>query len=450
MRFSSDFIWGAASSAYQTEGAPCEDGKSPSIWDTFSHTPGTIFEGNTGDLACDGYHRFAEDIEQMAVMGVKAYRLSVSWPRVDPQGDGSINKKGLAYYDSVIDCCLNHSIEPYVTCYHWDLPQALENKGGWRNRDSCEAFARYCGILADHFRGRVKNYFTLNEVQCVVQLGFQSGIHAPGQKLQTEAQFSIWHHLLLAHGLAFGTIKEKDPCARLSLASTGRLCYPESDSAADLDAARRQTFAVSENDWLFTHQMVFDPLVLGRYPETDDPVLKALFENVPERELDLINTDVDCLALNIYNGSPVRAGKNGAPEYVPKSPGCPRTAMKWPITPEVMAYGPRFLWERYKRPILITENGVSCNDFAYLDGKVHDADRIDFLTRYLRSLRCCAESGVPIKGYFHWSFTDNFEWNCGYGERMGLVYVDYSTQQRIPKDSAVWYSRIIAENGENL
>jgi len=450
MGFSKGFIWGAASSAYQTEGAPYEDGKAPSIWDTFCRDSGAIFDDNSGEIACDGYYRFAEDIEQMAAMGIKAYRFSVSWPRVDPQGDGHINMKGLAYYDRVIDCCLRHGIEPYVTCYHWDLPQALENKGGWQNKSCCEAFARYCKALADHFRGRVRHYFTLNEVQCVVQLGFQSGIHAPGQKLPTPALFGIWHHLLLAHGLAFRAIKQADDGARISLASTGRLCYPESDCKADMEAARRQTFTVSESDWLFTHPMVLDPIIFGRYPETDDPVLTALFENVPRSEFSIINTGLDCLALNIYNGSLVHAGKDGKPEYIPKAPGCPRTALKWPITPEVLSYGPRFLWERYNKPILITENGVSCNDFIYLDGKVHDADRIDFLTRYLRSLRNCAEGGVPVQAYFHWSLTDNFEWNCGYGERMGLVYVDYQTQQRIPKDSAAWYSRVIAENGENL
>lgn len=450
MSFSADFIWGVASSAYQIEGAALEDGKGPSIWDSFSHRPEVISEGDNGDVACDAYHRYTEDIELMAAMGVKAYRFSISWPRVEPQGDGAFNEPGLAYYDRVIDCCLSHGIEPYVTLYHWDLPQALEERGGWQSRDTGFAFARYCRVVAERFRGRVSNYFTLNEIPCIVSLGFQSGVHAPGKKLPTEELFRIWHNLLLAHGLAFRAIREIDPSAQVSLASTGRLCYPETDSSADLEAARKATFEVSENDWLFTHQMALDPVILGRYPETCDPVLKPLFDAVPQNELDIIHTGVNALALNIYNGSSVRAGKNGSPEYVPKAPGCPRTALKWPVTPEVMECGPRFLWERYNKPVLITENGVSCNDFVYLDGFVHDGDRIDFLTRYLGSLRCCAESGVPVIGYFHWALTDNFEWNYGYSERMGLIYVDYLSSRRIPKDSAAWFCRVMAENGDTL
>lgn len=450
MSFSKDFLWGAASSAYQTEGAPYEDGKGASIWDTFSHLAGTTFEGDTGDFACDGYRRYADDIAVMAAMGVKAYRFSVSWPRVEPQGDGVISERGLAYYDRVIDCCLSHGIEPYVTLYHWDLPQALEDKGGWQNRDTCRAFARYCGTAAEHFRGRVRHYFTMNEIQCVVLLGNSLGLHAPGKKLPTKELFSIWHNLLLAHGLAFRAIKDADPVSMVSLASTGRLCYPETASAADLEAARRQTFAVSGDDWMFTHQMALDPVILGSYPDAVGTELQPLINAVPDSELELIQTGVDFLALNIYHGNRVREGKSGIPEYVSNLTGCRRTAMKWPITPEVMEYGPLFMWERYGKPVLITENGVSCNDFVSPDGKVHDCDRIDFLAQYLRGLRFCAERGVPIAGYFHWSFTDNFEWNCGYGERMGLVYVDYSSQKRVPKESAAWYSRVLEENGENL
>lgn len=450
MSFSPDFLWGVASSAYQIEGAAFEDGKGPSIWDSFSHRPDVIFEGDNGDVACDTYHSYAEDIELMAKMGVKAYRFSISWPRVEPKGDGVFNELGFSYYDRIIDCCLSHGIEPYVTLYHWDLPQALEDRGGWQNRDTGLAFARYCRAVAERFCGRVSNYFSLNEVQCIVLLGFKLGIHAPGKKLPTEELFRIWHNLLLAHGLAFRAVREIDPSAKISLASTGRLCYPESISTENLEAARKATFEITEDDWLFTHQMVLDPVILGRYPETGDPVLKALFDAVPQNELNIIHTGADVLALNIYNGNSVRAGKNGKPEYVPKAPGCPRTALKWPITPEVMEYGPRFLWERYNKPVLITENGVSCNDFVYLDGLVHDGDRIDFLTRYLRLLRLCAESGVPVIGYFHWAFTDNFEWNCGYGDRMGLIYVDYPTSKRITKDSAAWFSRVLKENGACL
>lgn len=449
MGFSKDFIWGAASSAYQTEGAPSADGKGPSIWDSFSHREGAIFEGDNGDTACDAYHRFEEDIGLLSELGLKAYRFSLSWPRIFPKGGGEINEKGLSYYDRVVDFCLSRGITPHMTLFHWDLPQALEDMGGWQNRDVCEYFAAYCGEVAEHFRGRVENYCTINEMQCIVSLGYARGIHAPGKKLTLKEQFEVWHNLLLAHGKAWRAIKTADPSAKVSLASTGRLCYPEKPDR-DLEAARQASFFVSDDDWLFTHQMALDPVMLGHYPEAGKGLLSELIAAVPVEEMETIHTGVDFLALNVYNGSAVSADENGGFSYVPKAPGARRTALKWPVTPEVMEYGPRFLWERYRSPVLITENGVSCNDFIYEDGKVHDFDRIDFLTQYLRALRRGADSGVPLMGYFHWSLTDNFEWHSGYGGRMGLIYIDYPSQKRVPKDSCAWFGRVASENGETL
>lgn len=450
MSFPKDFIWGVASSAYQTEGSPCEDGKGLSVWDSFSHLSGATFEGDTGDIACDAFHRYEDDIKLMTKLGIKAYRFSISWPRIFPFGEGEPEARGFAYYDKLVDCCIRNGIEPYITLYHWDTPQGLEDKGGWQNRETCHAFTRYCRAVAEHFRGRVRNYFTINEIQCVVALGHALGQHAPGKKLQTAELFRVWHNLLLAHGLSFREIREADPSALISPASTGRLCSPAGGTAADLEAARQATFAVSEDDWMFTHQMLYDPVLFGRYPETDDPEMLSLFSSVPQSEMELIKTDIDCLALNIYNGSTVRAGSNGGYEYVPHAPGCRRTAYKWPVTPEVMRYGPRLLWERYRKPVLISENGVSCNDFVYSDGHVDDFDRIDFLERYLRELGRSADDGVPVKGYLHWSFTDNFEWDRGFSERFGFVYVDYGTQERIPKVSFDWYAGVVADNGKNL
>lgn len=448
MSFSKDFIWGVGSSAYQTEGACRADGKGPSVWDSFVHLPGTIFAGDHGDTACDGYYHFEEDIALMAKLGIKAYRFSISWPRIFPEGDGALESRGLAYYDHVVDCCLEHGIEPYLTLFHWDLPQALEDRGGWSNPDCGAAFARYCKTLAEHFRGRVRNYFTLNEPQCAVLLGYARGQHAPGKRLEISELFAVWHALLLAHGQGLRAIREADPEARVSLASTGRLCFPQ--TAGDTEAARQATFAVSDDDWMFTHQMVLDPIFFGRYPQVEKGVLSDLIAAVPQEDLDIINTGLDWLALNIYNGSAIQKTADDFGEYVPHSPGCPRTALKWPITPEVLEFGPQFLFERYQKPVLITENGVSCNDFLYLDGKVHDLDRIDFLTRYLGAIKRTAEKAVPVAGYFHWSFTDNFEWHSGYGDRMGLIYVDYTTQKRTPKDSAAWYAKVIADNGNLL
>lgn len=447
MSFSDNFVWGVASSAYQTEGAISEDGKGASIWDIFSHKTGVIFSDSTGDVACDGYHRYEKDISLMASLGVKAYRFSISWPRVDPKGDGSWNEEGFKYYSRVVDCCIEHDIEPYVTLYHWDLPQALEDKGGWLSRETAAAFAHYCGELALRLHGRVKNYFTLNEIQCAVMLGYSLGVHAPGKRCDIPELFSVHHNLLLAHGLAYSEIRKAEPDAKIGIATTGRLCYPSSRTSKDINAAMSATFAASDDDWMFTHQMVLDPVFLGRYPSAEGGVLQKLINEVSSEDMEIIQTGADCLALNIYNGNEVCADENGHPVFVPKEDGAARTALKWPITPEVMEFGPRFLWERYKKSVIITENGESCNDFVYMDGEVHDGDRIDFLTRYLRALQNCKDSGVPIEGYFHWAFTDNFEWDHGYGERFGLVYVDYKTQKRILKDSAHWYSKVIRQNG---
>lgn len=440
--FPKDFIWGAASSAYQIEGHSTADGGGLSIWDTFSHTPGKIAYDDNGDVACDSYHRYAEDISFLKEMGAKAYRFSTSWARIDPNADGRWNEAGLAYYDKIVDLCLGSGITPYMTLYHWELPQAAEDRGGWRVRQTCYDFARFAGMMAAHFKGRVKHYFTLNEPQCTVSLGHETGVHAPGMKLDIAGQFGVLVNQLIAHGLAQQAIKASDPGAIVGIASTGRLCYPESESPADIDAARAATFDVSDDDWTFTHHWLLDPICLGRFPEKPGTKLDALAKAVPAADLEIIHTVPDILGYNIYNGHAVRAAETGF-EYVSRHPGFPRTAMKWPVTPEVLDWGIRFLQERYGLPGYITENGLSCSDRIYLDGKVHDLERIDFLTRYLCALRRAMEHGADIRGYFQWALTDNFEWSNGYGERFGLIFVDYPTGQRIPKDSFCWYKEVI-------
>ena len=438
--FPADFVWGAASSAYQIEGFSTADGGGRSIWDTFCHTPGKILYDDHGDIACDSYHRFAEDIALLKELGAKAYRFSTSWARIEPHADEKWNEAGLAYYDKVVDLCLESGITPYMTLYHWELPQAYEDRGGWRVRETAEAFARFAGMMAAHFKGRVKHYFTLNEPQCTVSLGHETGVHAPGMQLDQAGQFNVLRNQLLAHGLAQRAIKEADPDAIVGIASTGRLCYPETD--ADIDAARSATFAVSDDDWTFTHHWLLDPICLGRFPEAQGTNLGLLAKTVSDADMDIIHTIPDMLGYNIYNGHAVRASDAGF-AYVPRYPGFPRTAMKWPVTPEVLDWGVRFLQERYNLPGYITENGLSCNDRIYLDGKVHDMERIDFLCRYLTALHRAMEQGADIRGYFQWSLTDNFEWSNGYGERFGLIYMDYSTGNRIPKDSFRWYQNVI-------
>lgn len=447
MGFCEGFLWGAASSAYQTEGSWDADGKGPGIWDTFCHTPGHIARGETGDTACDGYRRMEEDVALLRELGLTAYRFSISWPRIFPEGRGRVNEKGLAYYDRLVDLLLENKIAPFVTLYHWDLPECLEREGGWQNSRTADAFADYAALIARHFDGRVRHYITLNEPQCFLSLGYKEGIHAPGLRLDTHDLLDCARNILLAGGLAARALRENSTTPlQIGIASTGRLCYPTRDTAAGRFAAYRSSFAMTEDDWLFTHSWFLDAMVLGQYEPGAPAMLRNFLEQLLSTAWAVIRQPPDFLGVNVYHGTPV--DKSGA--AILKPPGFPRTALKWPVTPEVLYYGSRFLYDRYGLPLYITENGQSCNDRIFLDGQVHDPDRIDFLHRYLLSLRKAAEDEVPVLGYFHWSFTDNFEWHSGYDERMGLVYIDYQTGRRIPKDSARWYAQTARENGALL
>lgn len=449
--FPKDFVWGAATAAYQIEGGAQEGSRGASIWDTFSHTPGKTARGETGDVACDSFHRWQEDIALMQQMHLNAYRFSVAWPRIAPTGGTDWNADGFAYYDALVDGLLAAGIEPYITLYHWDLPQALEDRGGWLNEDTARAFSEYAARMGEHFRGRVRRWFTINEIACVVGLGYGSGIHAPGRKLTLEEQFTCWQNVVYAHCLAAQALRDADPDNRVGFASTGRLCYPATETPDDIEAARILTFASPDNDWTFTHHMALDPICLGRWPkENVGAQLAACIAAVPEQ----INAALplgrpDMIGLNIYNAAPARMTPAG-PAYVERPAGYPRTAIGWPVEPQSLNWGPRFLGERYGLPMFITENGLSCNDKIYLDGAVHDADRIDFLARYLMALSDGIAHRADVRGYFAWSLLDNYEWHSGYIERFGLVYLDYPTMTRLPKDSARWYGEIARHNGENL
>ena len=448
MKFPKDFVWGAASSSIQIEGSSFADGGGESVWDRFCSLPGKIAQGADASVACDSYNRFEEDIEALVQMGLKAYRFSTSWARIDPKGDGNWNEAGFAYYDRLVNALLDKGIEPYVTLHHWELPQALEDKGGWLNAETAHAFGRFAAMMAMRFRGRVKYYFTLNEPECVLHLGYDKGWHAPGRTLDQRGLFACWKHMMMAHGLSMRAVKAADENAQVGLASTGRLCYPETDSAQDFAAAECATFRLFDDDWAFTHGPVLDAICFGRFPECTGTKLEKLAAEITSGEWEIIHCRPDFLGVNVYNGSCVRAEGDGE-YYVPRYTGYPLTAIKWPVTEQVMNGGLLHLWNRYGLPIYITENGLSCNDKVYLDGKVHDPDRIDFLTRYLREMNKCMKK-ADVRGYFHWSLTDNFEWHSGYTERFGLVYIDYPTQKRILKDSALWYKEIAASNGEKL
>lgn len=458
--FDKNFLWGTASSSYQIEGAFTEDGKGLSIWDTFSNKPGNIAHDENGNKACEHYHRYREDISLMKNLGIQAYRFSISWSRIFPDGivkdsDGNIryNKAGLDFYDKIVNFCLENNIKPFITIYHWDLPQALEDKGGWLNRETAFVFADYAEFICKHFSDRVTNIATINEPQIISGLGYMLGLHAPGKKLDTVSVLSVIHHLALAHGLAVTKMRAvaKQP-VKIGFSSTGGLCYPSKECDEDIDAARAECFNIVKGNMTFNHTIFCDMTCLGRYPDIAgtelhlEPGLEKIghYEELPfvkKGDIELIHQPIDYLGINVYNGHEINAAG-----YINKKPGSPRTALGWPVTPGVMNYGIRYLYERYNLPIYIFEDGLACNDIISLDGKVHDSNRIDFLTRYLTDLEKAYKAGVPILGYFHWSFTDNFEWHSGYDPRFGLVFVDYETQQRIPKDSAYWYSDLIKKS----
>ncbi|SHO47229.1 GH1 family beta-glucosidase [Anaerocolumna xylanovorans] len=459
MSFPKDFLWGAAAAAYQIEGAAMEDGRGLSIWDVYSHDKnvdsGTgrmnIDNGDTGDVACDHYHRYKEDVALMKEIGLKAYRLSISWSRVLPEGKGKINEKGLDFYGDLVDELLKAGIEPYVTLFHWDLPQALMNLGGWSNPDSPDWFAEYVKVVTDKLSDRVTHWITFNESQCHIIIGHLLGECAPKLKLPYPEVFQAMHHLFLAHGKAVQTIRKYSakPCM-VGYAPCASEVYPVTDKKEDIDAARRAAFDASAKN-LWNTSWWIDPIVHGRYPKEGIEAFAEYFPEalLKEEDLALISQPLDFLGINLYRGSGIRHTEEG---YVQaeKKIGFDRTAFKWPVTPKVLHYMPKFLFERYHLPVLITENGLSMADWVSLDGKVHDPQRIDFMNRYLLELSKALDEGVNVVGYFAWSIMDNFEWSQGYGERFGLIHVDFETQKRTLKDSAYWYRDIITSNGEGL
>lgn len=441
--FPKDFIWGVACASYQCEGAWDEDGKGRNIWDDFCHEVNGkhIQNGDSGDVACDTYHRIGEDIALMKAHGVRAYRFSLSWARIIPDGDGEVNEAGLAYYSDVVDRLIAAGIEPMVTLYHWDLPSALHYKGGWLNRDIAAAFGRYARIVAERFGDRVNKYMTINEPQCITVLGYGEGTHAPGLKLPDEDLARIYHVIALAHSEAQRQIKAANPAARVGIVPCGTLCYPQRDTPEGREAAYRASFDLTVR-WGFHFNACLDNLFFHSYDDSAPEAVKRFLAAVPASDWALMEKP-DFLGLNIYNGMMV----DDAGQPVRSVRGFPVTACKWPVTPEVLRFGPIFMYRRYGVPMYISENGLSCNDVIFLDGQVHDPERIDFLHRYLLELSRAIAEGVPMKGYLHWSFLDNFEWSAGYSERFGLVYVDYASLRRIPKDSARWFREVIETNG---
>ena len=431
----SEFIWGVATSSYQIEGAANEDGRGKSIWDTFCKVPGKVANFDNGDIACDHYHRFKEDLDLMKWMGVKAYRFSVAWPRVIPDGVGRVNEMGLDFYDRLIDSSLEREIAPWLTMYHWDLPEALQLRGGWNNREVVEWFGEYGEVLTSRFGDRVKNWMTLNEPLCSAWLGHLYGDMAPGIKdLQTALNVS--HNLLMSHGLACQVIRSNVSEANVGIVINVTPAVPATDSQVDSNAA--QLADGFDNRWFL------DPVFGRTYPADVIDALGASPE-IHSGDMKLIAQDLDFLGVNFYFRQTVAADQNSKPLPIRSvnRENVKKTAMNWEVHPQAFEEILLRISKEYSpKAIYITENGSAWND-EVINGEIIDDERIDYLVRHLDAMRSARNQGAPILGYFAWSFLDNFEWAYGYEKRFGLIYVDYKTQTRTPKKSALFYRQLL-------
>jgi len=450
MSFPQNFAWGAATASYQIEGAIHDDGRGLTVWDDFCTKPGKVYGGHSGAVACDHYHRYLSDVADMQEIGLRAYRFSLAWSRILPTGEGKVNEPGLAFYDRLVDELLAAGVEPWVTLFHWDYPLDLYRRGGWLNPESPKWFAEYTRVVVDRLSDRVSRWITLNEPQCFVGLGHHRGIHAPGDQLPLDQVLLAAHHSLLAHGRAVQVIREhakKKP--HIGWAPTGEVPIPVTESATDVAAARELFWAVPEPG-VWNQSWWNEPVLHGRYPEHGLKLHASAVPKYTAEEMRLISEPLDFLGLNIYHGVFCRRGAQGEIERLPWPDGFPQTHNNWNVTPEALRWGAYFGHHYSQLPIVITESGMAGHDWVSRDGGVHDGARIDYLDRYLRQLHRAIADGVPVEGYFVWSWMDNFEWAEGYRYRFGLVHVDYATQQRTLKDSARWYADVIRTNGGAL
>jgi len=436
--FPPDFAWGVATSSYQIEGAVAEGGRGESVWDVFCRQPGVIRDGDTGDVAADHYHRWATDIEMMAELGLTAYRFSIAWPRVQPDGKGPANQAGLDFYDQLTDALLSRGITPVPTLFHWDLPQPLEDEdGGWLARDTAHRFAEYAGLAAERLADRIPLWITLNEPFVVMAFGYALGIHAPGQALMLRA-LPAAHHQLLGHGLAASALRAAG-ARQVAITNNHSPAWPATDDPADVAAARAY-------DTL--HNRLFaDPLLLGRYPDLSAFGIDGL-DCVLDGDLAVISAPLDVLGVNYYNPTRLSAlPESELPFRMEPIPGYPVTAFGWPVIPAGLTEVLTLFAERYGDrlpPVYITENGCSLHDEVADDGTVDDQPRISYLDGHIRAMHDAMTAGVDVRGYFCWSLMDNFEWTEGYQQRFGLVHVDFENQRRTPKASYGWYRDLIA------
>lgn len=450
--FGENFVWGVASSSYQIEGLLPDDDRGECIWDAFSRNTPEKTRGDNGLKACDHVNRYKEDFAIMKELGIKNYRFSVNWCRIIPKGTGEISKKGIELYRNMILEMKQNGIEPFLTLYHWELPQALEEKGGWLNPDIVDAFGEYARVIAENFSDICENFYTINEPQCVVGLGYCTGVHAPGKQLEIKDTLQIAHNLLKAHGTAVKALRKYSVRnVKIGYAPTCTIPLPVSNNPLDVDAARKKFFKMKfSNNWAWNIPWFADPVLLGHYPEEGLIGFKDYLPEITEEDMELIHQPLDFVGFNIYNGYYIKGDEEGNIIDVKPKKGYSETAVNWMVQDDCLYWGSKFAYERYHLPIYITENGMASCDWVALDGKVHDPARIDFLDRYLSKLQQAVDEGIDIRGYFLWTFMDNFEWDQGYHGRYGIVFTDFETMDRIPKDSAYWYKEVMESNGAIL
>jgi beta-glucosidase len=445
--FPRKFVWGVATAAAQIEGAAQEDGKGESIWDRFPQMPGKVFNNDGPETACDHYHRYPDDIALMKALGYANYRFSISWPRIYPTGRDTINERGLDFYDRLVDALLDTGITPWATLFHWDLPQALENEGGWRVRSTPEAFASYARIVVQRLGDRVKNWMTVNEMPCFIGLSYETGIHAPGAREPKSVVNQAYHHALLAHGHGVAAVREYGgKGAQVGVVHNPATFIPVCESGDDLEAAK--------SAYLRATEQLMGPLFLGGYTREWLKAAGADRPTIMKGDAAFIGQKTDFLGLNLYAGSFVRAAKNTGrskqitPEILPWNKGFPTADLEWlKIVPQTLYWGVRHAYEVYgAQDVYITENGAAWDDEVTANGEVIDLGRREWMRNYLIGLHRAAQEGYKVRGYFAWSLMDNYEWAEGYAKRFGIVHVDYATQKRTPKLSAQWYSQVVREN----
>lgn len=443
--FPKGFLFGAATASYQIEGDRA--GRGDCIWDDFCSKEGNILDGSNGDVACDHVNRYKEDVAMMKDLGLQAYRFSISWPRIFPDDTGVPNAKGVEFYNNLIDELLKNDIIPFITLFHWDMPTWVYQKGGWLNEETAKLFGEFARFIGQAYGDRVKYFITFNEPQSFLPAGHHTGRHAPGLHLDVKQWLYASHNFFRAHGYAVKALRETVKNAKIGITMSTSADYPLTDSEEDIEAAKKSLFTIKEDYyWHMSLRYWCDPIYFGEYPKEMYERFGDKMPIMTEKDRELISQPLDFHAQNCYCSSAFQSdGKGGFVQA--KAPlGRMKNSLNWGVTPRAIWFVTKVLWERYKLPIYITENGICCNDWICEDGEVHDSYRVDFYKKYLKQLHRAIEEGADVRGFFAWSLMDNFEWGRGYSERFGIVYVDYETQKRTLKDSAKFYKELIKNN----